>query len=142
MRKIFLILTFLMLNLHVIKANDEITYERLINAIAHVESGHNEKAVSPNKKYVGYLQISKVTVDGCNNIVGYKKYTYNDRYDKEKSIEMFYLIQKHYNPNNDIVLAARIWSEGISAIKKKPRITPYVKKVLNLCDTLYSHLDM
>lgn len=119
-----------------LSAAGKIDYDRLIKAVAQVESGGNPKAVSPKGNYVGYLQLSKVAVDGCNKIIGEKKYSYKDRYDKDKSIEMFYIIQQKYNPNNDIILALRIWKEGISALKKKRQVTPYVKKVLGIYDKL------
>ena len=130
MKKIFLLLIVLMLNLNV-KANDAKHYEKLVHAIAHVESSHNPNAVSSNGKYVGYLQISTGCVDECNKLIKQKKYRYRDRYNIQKSIEMFYIIQKYYNPSNDIHLAIRIWSEGISAVNKKYKMTRYMKKVLN-----------
>ena len=137
MKKILLLLTILMLNLSVY-ANDKKTYERLIHAISYVESKHNPKLVSPNGKYVGYLQIAKCCVDACNNILGKKKYTYNDRYDKEKSIEMFHIIQNKYNPQQDIIIACRIWSEGISALRKPYGHTRYSRKVMKI----YNNSDL
>lgn len=112
--------------------SDKIDYPALIEAIAQVESNKNPKAVSPKGNYIGYLQISKGLVDGCNRILGKKKYTYKDRYDVEKSKEMFYIIQKRYNPNDDLVLAIKIWKEGVGSVNKKRTVTPYVRKVLNL----------
>src|SRR5574344_834118 len=61
----------------------------VIQAIAMVESQGQPRQVSKNGLYVGYLQISEILVRECNRIVGYKKYTYADRYDKQKSIDMF-----------------------------------------------------
>lgn len=87
--KHFLIIVLLHIGICKIHATND--YDKLINAIAHVESKHNEKLVSKNKTHVGLLQISKITVDECNRIIGMKKYTYQDRYDRNKSIEMFLL---------------------------------------------------
>lgn len=135
MKKFLLLLIVMMLNLNV-RANDDNYYEKLIYAIAHVESSHNPKAVSPSGKHVGYLQISKGCVDECNKLLNAKKYTYKDRYDKQKSIEMFYIIQQHYNPNGDIHLALRIWNEGTSVVGRKYRMTSYMKRVLRVYDKI------
>lgn len=131
MKKIFLLLFLLMLNFNV-KANNDKHYEKLVHAIAYIESAHNPNAISRNGKHVGYLQISTKCVDECNRLIRHKKYKYKDRYDIQKSIEMFYVIQNHYNPQKDIHLAIRIWNEGISAINKKYRMTDYMKKVLKV----------
>lgn len=102
---------------------------RLITAIATVESQLNEKVVSGD--CVGYLQIRPVVVRECNQILKQQKsnkhYTMNDRYNKEKSIEMFILIQNKYNPSYDIEKALCVWNAGPYA-KKKP--TAYIKKVM------------
>ena len=80
----------------------------VINAIAMVESQGHPKAVSKNGLYVGYLQISEILVRECNRIVGYKKYTYADRYDKQKSIDMFIDYQEYYNPDGNMERAIRL----------------------------------
>jgi hypothetical protein len=59
-------------------------WQLLIKAISVVESGENPKAV--NGQHAGLLQISPICVRECNNIVGKKKYTYKDRFSREKSI--------------------------------------------------------
>ena len=139
------ILIFLILFVSVFKfgycEGQKLTYERLIHSIAYVESKHNPKMVSRNKTYVGYLQISKICVREANNIVGFQKYTYDDRYDKNKSIEIFHIIQQKHNPTQNINLAIRLWNEGLVAKKQKYKETPYVKKVLNLYNTIYSHME-
>lgn len=102
---------------------------RLITAIATVESKLNEKAVS--RDCVGYLQIRPVLVKQCNIILkqqgSKKRYTLNDRFSKQKSIEMFYLIQEKYNPSFNIERALCIWNAGPYS-KKKP--TRYIAKVM------------
>ena len=71
--------------------------DKVVKAIAQVESNNNEKIVSKNKAHVGLLQISKITVDECNRILGYKKFSYEDRYNGDKSLEMFYIIVTKIN---------------------------------------------
>ena len=74
----------------------------VIEAIAMVESEGNPKRVSRNGLYVGYLQISEILVRECNRIAGYKKYTYADRYDKQKSINMFIDYQEFHNKTGNM----------------------------------------
>ena len=74
----------------------------VIQAIAMVESECQPNRVSRNGLYVGYLQISEILVRECNRIVGYEKYTYADRYDKQKSIDMFIDFQERYNPEGNL----------------------------------------
>lgn len=104
-------------------------FSRLITAVATVESKLNEKAVSGD--CVGYLQIRPVLVKECNNILKEKKstkrYSLSDRYSKEKSIEMFYLIQEKFNPSFNIERALCIWNAGAYS-KKRP--TTYINKVM------------
>ena len=110
LKKIIVIISLLILNCN-ISANDSV-YNNLIKAIAFIESSNNPLSVSKDKKYVGLLQISKILVDDCNRIIGKEKYTYDDRYNPTKSIEMFKIYQKHYNPNNDFEHAIRLWNGG------------------------------
>lgn len=102
---------------------------RLITAIATVESKLNEKAVSDN--CVGYLQIKPCVVNECNNILkqrkSKKRYTLKDRYNKEKSIEMFTLIQEKFNPYFNIEKACQVWNAGPYSKRKPLR---YIKEVM------------
>lgn len=94
-------------------------WSNIISAIAYTESKYNPKAVSKTGNHVGYLQISKIMIRDCNRIVGYKKYTYQDRYSIKKSIEIFHLIQKYYNPTNNVEKAIRLWNGGAGYTKSK-----------------------
>ena len=89
-------------------------WDNLIKAISAVESKGNTRAV--NGKHVGILQISPIVVDECNRINKLKKnvkrYTYGDRYSKEKSIEMFWIIQNFYNKERNLEKAIRLWNGG------------------------------
>ena len=82
--------------------SSEFDWMPIINAIIQVESKGQTHVVSKDGKCVGVLQIQKVVVDDCNQYLSYymksnqKLFTYDDRYDKEKSIEMFILIQKDW----------------------------------------------
>lgn len=89
-------------------------WTRVINAIIEVESEGDAKAVSGNS--CGAMQITPILVKECNEILeklGKKKrYTLKDRFSIAKSKEMFLLIQKHSNPENNVEKAIRRWNGG------------------------------
>ena len=102
----------------------------VMDAIIQVESEGNPNAVSGNS--VGAMQITPILVKDCNDILkkqkSKKRYTMADRYSVAKSKEMFLIIQKYYNPENDIEKAIRLWNGGV---KYTTRATNrYYKKVL------------
>ena len=103
----------------------------VINAIAQVESGGNPKAVSKSGTYVGLLQIAPICVRECNRIVGKNKFTYNDRYSKEKSIEMFIVFQEYHNPEGNMEKAIRLWNSGDkNCMKNKSKTEAYYRRVM------------
>lgn len=89
-------------------------WNRVINAIIEVESEGNAKAVSGNS--CGAMQITPILVKECNIILqksgSKKRYTLQDRFSPAKSREMFLLIQKHTNPENNVEKAIRRWNGG------------------------------
>ena len=102
----------------------------VMDAIIQVESEGNPNAVSGNS--VGAMQITPILVKDCNQILkkqkSKKQYTMTDRYSVSKSKEMFLIIQKYYNPDNNVEKAIRMWNGGIKySIRATNR---YYKKVL------------
>ena len=101
-----------------------------MDAIILVESEGNPKAVSGNS--VGAMQITPILVKECNNILekqkSKKRYTMNDRFSVEKSKEMFLLIQKYFNPENNVEKAIRSWNGGVKYSVKATN--KYYRKVL------------
>jgi hypothetical protein len=55
-------------------------------------------------------------VKECNDILrkqnNPKRFTLNDRYNKDKSYEMFILFQSKYNPSGNVEKAIRMWNGG------------------------------
>lgn len=105
-------------------------WETTINAIIKVESQGNTKVV--NGDCAGPMQISKILVKQCNTILKRKKsskrFSLSDRFNINKSKEMFYLIQETYNPDGNIEKAIRSWNGGINySVSKTNR---YLKKVM------------
>ena len=86
---------------------DDMEWGKLINAIIKVESEKKDSAKS-DKGAVGQLQLMPVYIEDANRIVGYERYRLSDRYDKDISIEIFNVIQDHYNPTHDIYKAIKL----------------------------------
>ncbi len=102
----------------------------VMDAIIQVESEGNPNAVSGNS--VGVMQITPILVKDCNEILkkqkSKKRFTMADRYNVGKSKEMFLVIQKYYNPENNIEKAIRLWNGGIKySIRATNR---YYRKVM------------
>ena len=111
------ILTLMPLQAGAANGNDnseQFDWTPVMEAIILVESEGNPNAVSGNS--VGAMQITPILVRECNNILksrgSEKRYTMADRYDVEKSKEMFLLIQSQYNKTNDVEKAIRTWNGG------------------------------
>ncbi len=105
----------------------------VVNAIATIESRKNAGVVSRCGNYVGFLQISKALVNECNMILREKKYTYKDRLDKQKSYEMFVIIQNRHNPEGSIEKAIRMWKSGdAKCMQRKSRTESYYRKVMSI----------
>lgn len=121
------VLISFMLHLGIVGVHAQAKLDKVVKAIAQVESKNNERVVSANKVHVGLLQISKITVDECNKILGKKKYSYKDRYSREKSIEMFYIIQDKYNSSYNVEKAIRLWNGGLSA-RIRERLTSITRE--------------
>ncbi len=102
----------------------------VMDAIIQVESEGDPKAVSGNS--VGAMQITPILVKDCNDILkkqkSKKRYTMADRHSVAKSKEMFLIIQKYYNPENNIEKAIRLWNGGVKYTKRATN--RYYKKVL------------
>ena len=102
----------------------------VMDAIIKVESEGNPNAVSGNS--VGVMRITPILVRECNNVLkkmkSNKRYTLDDRYSVEKSKEMFLLIQKYFNPENNVEKAIRSWNGGIKYSVKATN--KYYEKVL------------
>lgn len=89
-------------------SNDE-DWAFFIHALAWVESGWNTKAIGA-KQDVGYLQLTPIMVEHANEILGTEYFTLDDRYFKEKSIEIFNVVMNEQNPERDKHFALKIWN--------------------------------
>lgn len=85
-------------------------WEVLQMAIVMTESKFNPKAVGAAGDW-GIFQQVPIYVAECNRILELRKeetrYSHEDSFDIDKSIEMFNLLQSHYNPEKDLDKAIR-----------------------------------
>ena len=93
----------------------------LLSAIIHVESGNNDSAYNAYEDAVGCLQIRKCMVDDVNRILFRQKsdlkFSYSDRWLRDKSIKMFDIYCKHYGLTTAEEIA-RCWNGGPRGMDK------------------------
>ena len=80
-------------------------WDYLQDAIIYVES-RGIDTIKGECHSVGCLQITPIYVKEVNIISG-AHYTLNDRKNRQKSLEMFEILQKHYNPEKNLLKALR-----------------------------------
>lgn len=96
----------------VIEVNQESDdWEDFTKALIWVESKGDSKAVGKLDD-VGVLQIRPIIVEDCNRILEMEIFKLEDRLDSLKSVEMFNIIQDHYNPQHDYHWALKLWNSG------------------------------
>lgn len=107
-------------------------WTRVINAIIQVESKGDANAHNVVGDCAGIMQITPIVVKQCNiwlkDQKSNKRYTLKDRYNVQKSKEMFVMIQEHYNPSHDVEKAIRLWNGGPGYSVKATN--GYYKKVM------------
>lgn len=81
-------------------------WDLFLKALILVESEGNPNVVGKSND-VGILQITPIYVKEVNRISN-SNYTLEDRYSIKKSLEMFNIMQNHYNPNHDINRAIKL----------------------------------
>lgn len=83
--------------------------EELLDAIEQVESGGNPNPIGKNGE-IGSFQIKKIYVDDCNRLLtlqgSKKRFTYKDRWDRDKSREMTAIVIQHYGKDFETMARA------------------------------------
>jgi hypothetical protein len=108
----------------------------LLSALMFVESSYDDSAYNASEDAVGCLQIRKCMVNDVNRILRKQKslirYSYDDRWMRNKSIQMFNVYCKHYNLNTAEEIA-RCWNGGPRGMQNEMTVG-YWKKVSNKLD--------
>lgn len=132
MRKKLILTVLLMLPISISAQQEQFDWTPVMDAIIQVESKGNPKAHNPIGDCAGILQITPGLVKQCNIWFKAKKskkrYTLADRYNVEKSKEMFVMVQSYYNKSNNVEKAIRIWNGGPGYTIKGTN--GYLKKVM------------
>jgi len=109
----------------------------LLSAIMFVESSYNDSAYNSYEDAVGCLQIRKTMVDDVNRILRRQKsdvrFTYDDRWLRNRSIKMFDIYCKHYGLTTAEQIA-RCWNGGPRGMQNEMTAN-YWKKVKNQLDS-------
>ena len=115
-------------------------WDEFIDVVIYVESRGNDSAIGDNGKAVGCLQIHPIAVLEANRILAkYDSptvYSLGDRYNREKSIEMFNVISEEYECCEDYTfmeyaeIVARRWNGGPRGDRKISTIK-YWNKIKN-----------
>jgi hypothetical protein len=102
-----------------------------------VESGFDDSAYAKGEDAVGVLQIRKTMVDDVNRILKRQKkdhrFTYDDRWSRQKSIMMFDIYCKHYGLTTAEEIA-RCWNGGPRGMDKEATVY-YWNKVQDYLDS-------
>tara|TARA_R110001592_G_scaffold168757_2_gene405084 strand:+ start:409 stop:963 length:555 start_codon:yes stop_codon:yes gene_type:complete len=105
----------------------------LLNAIITIESSNNDSAYHAGEDAVGCLQIRPCMVLDVNRILKKQnktiQYTLNDRWSRDKSIEMFHVYCNYYNLTT-LEAMARSWNGGPRGVNKNTTVG-YWRKVKN-----------
>ena len=107
-------------NLPTIKVNS-ITEDKLIQALINVESSNNDDAYHSGEDAAGCLQIRRTMIRDVNRILRRQKsqirFDFEDRWDRQKSIEIFKIYCNHYNLTTPEE-KARCWNGGPRGLQK------------------------
>tara|TARA_R110000803_G_scaffold48532_5_gene100853 strand:+ start:21900 stop:22565 length:666 start_codon:yes stop_codon:yes gene_type:complete len=110
---------------------DSNSISTLIEAMIKVESRGDDRAYCKREEAVGCLQIRPVMVKEVNRLLKRRgdscRYNLGDRWNREKSIEMFMVFCKH---KTSLEQMARNWNGGPRGYKRSATIG-YWKKVLH-----------
>tara|TARA_R110000824_G_scaffold19930_2_gene76150 strand:+ start:163 stop:810 length:648 start_codon:yes stop_codon:yes gene_type:complete len=112
----------------------------LLNALIFVESSGNDSAYNASEDAVGCLQIRQCMVNDVNRILKRqgktKRFHYEDRWCRIKSVEIFDIVCKHYGWNTAEEIA-RCWNGGPRGINN-PATAGYWNKVQNKLEENYA----
>ena len=113
------------------------TIDTILLAIMFVESSFNDSAYRADEDAVGCLQIRKTMVDDVNRILKRQgkelRFTYDDRWLRDKSIKMFDIYCKHYGLTTAEEIA-RCWNGGPRGMDKEATVY-YWNKVQDYLDS-------
>jgi len=106
----------------------------IVKALIQIESSGRDNAHNISEDAVGCLQIRPIMVREVNRILrkqgGTFRFGLEDRWDREKSLEMFHIWREHHHPDSTDEIIARNWNGGPKGYKKESTLQ-YWRKVKN-----------
>ena len=104
----------------------------ILSALIYVESRGLDSAYNSSEDAVGCLQIRPIMVREVNRILHKtgkeERFEMKDRWDREKSLEMFHIWREYHHPNSTDEVIARNWNGGPNGYEKTSTLN-YWKKV-------------
>ncbi len=104
--------------------------ERLLDAIAQVESGNRSNAVGDKGRAIGAYQIHRAYWKDGTRILRVK-WSYTDAFDRQKARSVARAYLRHYGKGKSLIDLARIHNGGPRGYKKRATLA-YAKKVQTL----------
>jgi len=120
-----------------------INWNHFVSAVIYIESRGDSLAYNTKEKAVGVLQIRPIMLREVNRVLRKNKvpgkYVLQDRYNRQKSIEMFDIMAEQVNQDGlsqmqFFEIVARRWNGGRRGDKKKATIKYWerIKNQLNI----------
>lgn len=104
----------------------------VVEGMIYVESRGNDSAYNASEDAVGCLQIRPIMVREVNRILRKQndtlRFELEDRWDRNKSLEMFHIWREYHHPNSSDEVIARNWNGGPRGYEKESTIK-YWRKV-------------
>ena len=104
----------------------------ILMALIYVESRGLDSAYNSSEDAVGCLQIRPIMVREVNRILRKtgkeERFEMKDRWNRDKSIEMFHIWRGYHHPNSTDEVIARNWNGGPNGYEKTSTLK-YWKKV-------------
>ena len=124
----------------IVSSKTQTDWQLFVEAVIQVESSGNDSAYNEKEKAVGCLQIRPIMVREVNRVLRRNdimfRYTMEDRWDREMSIEMFEIMAEHVECCEGLTqeeffeVVARKWNGGGRG-HKKPSTEVYWERVKN-----------
>lgn len=97
--------------------------QEVVIGMIQVESNGNDNAYNKSEEAVGCLQIRPIMVREVNRILKKQgeeyRFKMKDRWDRDKSLQMFWVWRDYHHPNSTDEVIARNWNGGPNGYKKK-----------------------
>lgn len=104
--------------------------ERLLDAIAQIESNNRTKAVGDKGRAIGVYQIHRAYWKDGTRILGVK-WNYRDAFDPDKARRVVRAYLRHYGRGKSLIQMARIHNGGPRGYRKRATLG-YGRKIQNI----------